>query len=65
MMYRDGMEIELGDRCDVYSVQFETEEATVTAIGKKKIQIEYVNEHIKPRREYIDPASCELIARAA
>lgn len=63
MMYQDGTTVELGDRCEVRAEGFESEEAVVAAIGKKKIQVEYVNEYIKPRREYVFPHACDLLAR--
>lgn len=64
MIYRYGMEVELGDQVEVDEDGFEPEEATVISIGKKgTIRIEYANRNIKPGKVWTSPAHCELIAR--
>jgi len=65
LKYRDDMEVELGDTVEVDESpkEFEPEEAVVTKIGKKKIQVEYTNTLIKNRKVWADPKDCDLIAR--
>lgn len=64
LTYNDGeCSPEYGDQVTVYSAEFEPEAAKVVKVGKDKICICYDNECIKPRREWISPAVCDLIAR--
>jgi hypothetical protein len=63
--YGDGEKVELGDTVEVNDRpdEFEPEEAKVIRLGSSKIRVEYINEHIKPRKVFVMPGHCELIAR--
>lgn len=63
--YGDGEKVELGDTVEVNDRpdEFEPEEARVIRLGSSKIKVEYINEHIKPRKVFVMPGHCELIAR--
>jgi hypothetical protein len=63
--YGDGEKVELGDTVEVNDRpdEFEPEEARVIRLGNAKIRVEYINEHIKPRKVFVMPGHCELIAR--
>ncbi len=64
MNYGDGTVVEIEDEIEVNEEDFEPERGKVIKIGKKKIQIEWLNPNIKSFKEWVDPAQCELIARA-
>jgi len=64
MKYRDDEYApELGDCVEYHYENYPSDRAKVTAVGKNRIQIAYENENIKPRSEWVNPASCDLISR--
>jgi len=63
MTYADGTTIETGDKIEVEEEGYEAETATVLKIGKKALFIEWDNLHITPRKAWVYPDFCELIAR--
>lgn len=67
LTYHDGeTTAELGDRVEVGidSLMYEPEMAVVKCLGRKKIMVEYDNETVKPRVEWVLPDGCEMISRA-
>ena len=68
MQYQDAeaYEVEIGDRVEVHTSDFEPEEAEVTAIGKREnVRIRYANEYVRPRNEWVPIAACTFISREA
>ncbi len=63
MNYGDETAVELFDEIEVREEGFEPEPARVIKLGKKRIQIKWDNENIKPGKTWVDPDQCELVAR--
>lgn len=63
--YGDGEPVELGDIMEVNDrpEEFEPEEAEVIRLGSAKIQVEYVNPYIKPRKVFVVPGDCVMLRR--
>lgn len=66
LRYNDGTLCELGDRVDigVDNLLYEPEPGVVKCLGSKKLLVEYDNQNVKPRAEWVIPSSCDMIARA-
>lgn len=66
LRYADGTLCNLGDRVEtgIHSLLYEPEMAVVKCLGSKKLLVEYENQWVKPRSEWVKPDSCELISRA-
>lgn len=54
---------EVGDVVEYRYENYPPDRATVTAVGKNRIQIAYENQNIKPRSEWVDPSRCDMISR--
>jgi len=67
IFYDDGEIASLGDHVEVggISLLYEPEMATVKVVGAKKLLVEFDNEYIKPRREWVRPDECIMISREA